>query len=112
VTLGDDDFAQFLSPLDLSLQPSASNADPWAAALEGVKLFLKAASDAPVGCNDAFVALAQAAKDGPDAMSHALERAPPTCGQSRSLIRLTTILADGTPLEFQQEVTLDESWPS
>jgi len=62
-----------------------------------VKLFLKAVGDSPTQCNDAFMRVAQAFRDGPDAVRDALRNSNPGCTQSRTQVRLTAFLADGTP---------------
>jgi hypothetical protein len=104
VQIDPDELEQFLTP-DFDL--SASQTNPWAVAFQTLKLFLKAAGDSPAECNDAFWQMALAAKDGPKAVEEAL-RSRPGCNQSRALVRVTIVLADGTPVDLQQEMMLDE----
>jgi hypothetical protein len=107
VSLDSSDVAQYLTPV-ADLDVSTPDSNPWSAALGGLQLLLKAASETPTECNDAFNQLAQAIRSGPDAVRDSLQRSRPLCRQSRTLVRLTTVLADGTPIDLQQEMTLDE----
>jgi hypothetical protein len=81
---------------------------PWNIALDGLQLVLSAMDDAPSDCNDAFLRIAQAVSQGPDAVRDALARNRPGCNESRSLIRLSGLLADGTPVDMQAEATLNQ----
>jgi hypothetical protein len=102
-----EEFERWLGPLaDVALntpQPS-----PWRIALEGLKLFLSAVGDTPSECNDTLVSLAQAVRDGPDAVRHVLEKGGnAACRQSRTLIRVTGYVG-GVPVDVQAESTLDQ----
>jgi hypothetical protein len=54
------------------------------------------------------VRIAQAVRDGPDAVRDALQRSRPECFQSRTQMRLTGVLADGTPIDIPGEASLDQ----
>ncbi|MDQ6671314.1 MAG: hypothetical protein M3069_11290 [Chloroflexota bacterium] len=107
ITLQREQVQQFLSPV-AGIDLSNRQADPWNVALSGLQLVLSAAGDAPSDCNDAFARVAQAVPQGPDAVRDALQKSRPGCNQSRSLIRLSGFLADGTPVDIAGEATLNQ----
>jgi hypothetical protein len=107
VALDRSQFERWMSPLD-DIDLSAPPTNPWDVAWNGLKLVLKAIGDSPAQCNDAFMRVAQAVRDGPDAVRDALRNSNPGCTQSRTQVRLMGFLADGTPIDVQAEAPLNQ----